>query len=139
MQYATRTNIDEVYGVEFVADLLDEGVDADAAIADALKRASAEIDVHLSARYSLPLSAAPLALVTPCINMGIYHLAMRHSHLTDNMRDRYKDAVDLLKRIADGKAGLGTDEPSVSEEPGASDGGAFFSANGRLFSRDTLP
>lgn len=138
MQYATRADIDKIYGSEFVTDLLDEGVDVDIAFADALGRASAEIDVHLSARYSLPLASAPKALVMPCINIGIYHVALSHSHLTENMRERYKDAIDMLKRIADGKAGLGTDEPSVSDEPGASDGGAFFSANERKFSRKTL-
>lgn len=138
MTYASKADIETLYGAEFIADILDENVDADAAFADALDRASAEIDVHLSARYPLPLTTAPKALVTPCCNMAIYHLAMRHTYLTDTITQRYKDAVDLLKRIADGKAGLGVDEPSVSGDPDVSESGASFSANGRLFTRGTL-
>lgn len=139
MAYATRIDIEELYGADFIADILDENVDADAAIAGAMSRASAEIDTHLSIRYPVPISGKPNALITPCVDIGIYRLTNSHAHLTDSIRDRYKDAVDLLKRIADGKAGLGVDEPSVSTGPETSDNGASFSAKPRLFSRETLP
>ena len=140
MSYASKAQLEEVWGESFVADLLPEDVDPTAAIASALKSATDEIDVHLSARYTLPLDGLPAALVTPCANIAVYILANRHTALTATIEDRYKQTVELLERIADGKAGLGADEPRVSgADPDASTGGAAFSANERLFSRRTLP
>jgi len=139
LSYASRANIEEVWGASFLADLLPADVDGDTAVASALAQASAEIDTHLSARYSTPLPGQPAALITPAVNIAVYNLAIRHTALTTTIEDRYKHAVELLKRIADGKAALGADEPPVSGAPGASPGGAAFSANPRLFSRRTLP
>jgi phage gp36-like protein len=139
MAYATRTDIEEIWGDQFVTDLLPEDVDGDVAIARALERASGEIDTHLSARYKTPIEGKPSALVTPAVNIAVYGLAIRHTTLTDTIQERYKQAIALLQRIAEGKAGLGADEPSVSGDPDASAGGAAFSANGRVFSRRTLP
>jgi phage gp36-like protein len=140
MPYATKAQLEDVWGESFVADLLPEDVDADTAVARALDQASDEIDLHLSARYTLPLATPPAALVTPAANIAVYILANRHSALTQTIEDRYEQTVELLKRIAEGKAGLGADEPHVvSDDPDASAGGASFSANERLFSRRTLP
>lgn len=139
MIYATQAQLEDVWGADFVSDLLPEDVDAATAIAGALARASAEIDTHLSARYELPLASAPDAMVTPCANIAVYMLAIRHTALTTTIEDRYKQTVDLLERIADGKAGLGSHEPRVSTDPDTSAGGAFFSADARLFSRSRLP
>lgn len=139
MAYATRADIEEIWGEQFVLDLLPEDVDGDVAIARALERASGEIDTHLSARYATPLPGHPAALVTPAVTIAVYGLAIRHTTLTDTIVERYKQATALLQRIADGKAGLGADEPSVSGDPDVSAGGAAFSANSRVFSRRTLP
>lgn len=139
MIYATQEQLEDVWGADFVSDLLPEDVDAQTAIAGALARASAEIDTHLSARYELPLNSLPGALITPCANIAVYMLAIRHTALTSTIEDRYKQTTELLQRIADGKAGLGADEPQVTTDPDASTGGAFFSAADRLFSRRTLP
>lgn len=139
MAYATRAKIEELWGADFVRDLLPADVDADAAFASAIEQASAEIDSHLSARYKTPISGQPLALQTPCVNIAVYNIAVRHTALTTTIEDRYKHAVRLLERIAEGKAGLGADEPSVSTDPDVSTSGAAFSANERLFSRRTLP
>jgi len=140
MAYATRGEIEEVWGAAFVGDLLPEDVDGDTAIARAIERASAEIDTHLSARYDTPINGHPEALITPAVAIAVYNLAVRHSTLTETVEERYKQAIDLLKRIADGKAGLGADEPHVETgDPNASAAGASFSANGRAFSRKTLP
>lgn len=139
MIYATRQQLEEVWGPDFVSDLLPEDVDVQAAVDGALERASAEIDSHLSARYPLPLASAPAALVTPCASIAVYMLAIRHTALTTTIEERYKQAIELMKRIADGKAGLGEAEPRVSADTDASTGGAFFSSGPRLFSRERLP
>lgn len=139
MIYATLEQMETDWGADFLGDLLPEDVVYAEAFAEALAKASAEIDLHLSARYALPLPAAPVGLATPCVNMAVYHTAVRHTALTTTIEDRYKAAVELLKRIADGKAGLGAEEPRVSTDPEASSGGAAFYSGPRLFTRGTLP
>lgn len=139
MVYATRGDIEDLWGREFTNDLLPEDVDADHAIGQALAQAAGEIDTHLSARYQTPIEGSPQALVTPCVNIAVYNLAIRHTALTTTIEERYKQAVKLLERIADGRAGLGPAEPRVTGEPEAAAGGAAFSANPRRFSRDSLP
>lgn len=139
MIYATLEQMEQDWGADFLHDLLPEDVVYAGAFAAALSKASAEIDIHLSARYSLPLQVLPTGLATPCVNMAVYHVAVRHSALTRTIEDRYKQAVELLQRIADGKAGLGAEEPRVTTDPDASAGGAFFSASARHFSRERLP
>lgn len=139
MAYANRAEIEQIWGEQFVIDLLPLDVDADEAIGNALTQASAEIDVHLSARYETPLAGHPAALVMPAVNIAVYNLAIRHTSLTTTIEDRYKQSIKMLERIADGKAGLGADEPSVSTDPTTSSGGAAFSANERVFSRKKLP
>lgn len=139
MIYATLEQMEEDWGAGFLGDLLPEDVAYADAFQTALSKASAEIDLHLSARYTLPLQTAPAGLVTPCIAIATYRVAVRHTALTTTIEDRYKQAVELLERIADGKAGLGAEEPRVTSDPDASSGGAFFTANGRLFSRGSLP
>ena len=59
MAYASKADIETLWGADFLSDLLPEDVDVDAAIATALRFASAEIDAHLSARYELPLADLP--------------------------------------------------------------------------------
>lgn len=139
MAYATREQLEDIWGADFVSDLLPADVDVDVALGRALAQASAEIDTHLSARYELPLATLPAAMVAPCANIAVYMLAIRHSALTSTIEDRYKQTTELLQRIADGKAGLGADEPQVTTDPDASSGGAYFSASERLFSRRLLP
>ncbi|MCO5082649.1 MAG: DUF1320 domain-containing protein [Rhizobiaceae bacterium] len=139
MAYATRQNIEDIWGEQFSLDLLRPDTDADIAFARALDQASGEIDTHLSARYRTPIDGQPAALVTPCVNIAVYTLAISHASLTPTIEERYKQTIALLQRIADGKAGLGADEPSVSTDGDASAGGAYFTANDRKFSRRTLP
>ncbi|WP_208436335.1 phage protein Gp36 family protein, partial [Bartonella phoceensis] len=70
-----------------------------------------------------------------CVNIAVYNLAIRHTALTTTIEDRYKQAVDLLKRIAEGKAGVGVDEPKIMSEDGPICDGAFFTAKPRVMGR----
>ncbi|WP_455466223.1 gp436 family protein [Bartonella sp. B39] len=140
MAYASKTLIEELWGNDFLKDLCesDENSDPvilDQAIARALEQASGEIDAHLSHRYCVPISGQPTALGMICVNIAVYNLAIRHTALTKTIEDRYKQAIDLLKRIAEGKAGLGMDEPKIMSEDGPVRDGAFFHAKPRLMGR----
>ncbi|WP_208436003.1 gp436 family protein [Bartonella phoceensis] len=140
MAYANKILIEELWGQDFLDDLCgmaensDRGV-LDQAIARALEQASGEIDVHLSHRYPVPIAGQPMALGMICVNIAVYNLAIRHTALTTTIEDRYKQAVDLLKRIAEGKAGLGVDEPKIMSEDGPICDGAFFTAKPRVMGR----
>lgn len=138
MTYASRDDIVEIWGAEFFTDILPEDANELAAVAGALRLASDEVDLHLSARFTLPLANQPAVLIGPTVDIAVYKLANRHSALTKTIEDRYENACDLMKRIADGKAGLGADEPSVSNEPNTSKSGAAFSAEPRIFTRGLL-
>ncbi|ADZ72405.1 gp436 family protein [Polymorphum gilvum] len=135
MAYAGKTDIETIWGADFLADLLPEDVDPADAVATALAFASAEIDAHLSARYELPLADLPQILIAPAVNIAVYLLANRHASLTTTIEERYRQAVDLLKRIAEGKAGLGRSEPAIVIDGAASESGAAFFSEARLFGR----
>lgn len=139
MAYASRADIEELYGLEYIVDLLpndvEDDLDREAALEAALESASAEIDGYLSVRYTLPLGGAPVVLRRPAIDIAAYVLANRQSRLTNTIETRYEQSVGMLKRIADGKAGLGRDEPSINVEGTSSQSGSFFSANPRRHRR----
>lgn len=139
MIYASKQDIERLYGLEYLADLLpsdlEDEVDIDAAINDALESASSEVDAYLSVRYTLPLPAAPKALRRPTIDVAAYVLANRQSRLSETIETRYDQTINFLERLSVGKAGLGADEPKVESGSGTSQSGSEFSANKRKFKR----
>lgn len=135
--YATKAEIIKLYGQDHLDDLLPDDLDdVDETINEALISASAEIDGHLSARYALPLKSIPVVLRRPTVDIASYIMAVRATRMTEIIKDRYENAIDLAKRMATGKAGLGTDEPSIDTGDGSSQSGSYFSADGRKFGRD---
>lgn len=114
MSYATQQDIIDRYGsdaLHIAADRDNDGVlDVDA-ITRALDDATAEINVYVGARYDLPLSTVPPVLVMLCVDIALYKLATGTAG-TDERRQRYEDAVALLRRIASGELPLGVDAGS---------------------------
>lgn len=108
MPYATQSDIVELYGEHalVVADRDGDGEPDVAAIARALSAASDEIDSHIGVRYGLPLAAVPGMLRQLAVDIACYRLAQTADVLTEELRQRYEDAVALLRRIAEGKATL---------------------------------
>lgn len=134
MPYATQQQIEDRYGQEallLVADRDGDGV-ADTAVVDqALIDATAEIDTYLAARYDLPLPSTPEVLVRLCVDIVIYRLAADADVATEEKRQRYEDAVALLRRMASGEVSLGLPEP-----PESSNGTVSINAQPRRFGRD---
>lgn len=106
----------------------DDSLDSEA-IALALQDATDEINVHIGSRYSLPLPEVPALLKKLCVDMAFYHLSAANGY-TDEKRKRYEDAISLLKRIGDGRASLGLEQPAPT-----STGGAEFITSPRRFGR----
>lgn len=140
MTYATQTDAVDRYGEAFVLQVADRDGDGSLAdpelvqaVTDALVDATAEIDTHIGARYDLPLPSTPTVLVRICVDIAIYRLANEAGVLSEEIRQRYEDAIMLLKRIAEGKASLGLEVPAPSGRAPA-----LLSSAPRVMSRRTL-
>ena len=107
MSYATQSDMTERYGAVELAQLTDRDaglVINVAVLARALADADAEIDGYLATRYQLPLASTPVVLVRLAADIARYRLF--DNRVTDLVRNRYQDAVSLLKRISSGDVQL---------------------------------
>jgi phage gp36-like protein len=110
MGYATKTDVDDLYGTDLlvrVADYNRDGV-PDQDVIDRGLQASDEIcNAYLSSQYSLPVSPVPGVVKNCAIDIAVYKMALGRGARTDEMRVRYEDALSMLDKIATGKIGLG--------------------------------
>lgn len=90
-------------------------------VASALDDASAEADVLLNARYSMPLPSVPPMLRNAVCDIAAY-LLCNETTVSDWMKERRANAVKLLERIGARKADLGLPE---AQKPSASGGDGF--------------
>ncbi len=138
--YATQADLDQRFGTAELVKLTDRAtpgtgqIDA-TVIARALADAEAEVNGYLQGRYTLPLATVPAVLVRVTCDIARYYLY--DDWATDQVRDRYKDSVALLKGIADGKVSLGLDQAAAQIKDSS---GSKVSENcpERIFSRDKL-
>ena len=101
----------------------------------ALTSAATEIDGYLSARYALPLPDSQVGLLnTLNRDMAIHHLYLRKIGSPDHVKDQYERAVKLLSKIAEGKMGLGPEDP----EPPAEADIPEFESSPAVFGRDNM-
>ena len=108
MSYAAQADLVDRFGAAELAQLTDPtaGTTINATtVARALSDADAEIDVRLATRYALPLAATPVVLVRVAADLARYFLW--DARATEQVRNRYKDAIKLLDQIAGGAVKLG--------------------------------
>lgn len=104
MTYATQADLTDRFGATELAQLSDResGQVIDIAVLGlALADADAEIDSYLATRYALPLPSTPAVLVRLACDIARYRLY--DDRTTEAVRNRYTDAVALLKRLASGE------------------------------------
>jgi phage gp36-like protein len=110
MAYATKEDIDDLYGSDLlvrVADYDRDGTPDDDVVAKGLQSADEICNAYLSANYSVPVAPTP-GIVNACaIDIAVYKMALGRSGRTDEMRLRYEDALAILEKISTGKIGLG--------------------------------
>ena len=102
----------------------------------ALVDASEEIDAYVGARHELPLEPVPTLVVRLCVEMAVYRRSEGAGLRTKERRQRYDDAVRLLRDIQSGRASLGVrdpDPPAAAESPAVE-----FSGPGRVMTRESL-
>ena len=139
MSYATKIAMIARFSEAEVIALTDRGdlgVIDDAVLAGALEEADAEIDPYLAPRYKLPLANVPRILTGFACDIARYRLCGTGGVTeTEEIRNRYKDAVKFLESVANGKIGLGLDAAN-NVAPSANT--VQFSAPGaRVFDRGT--
>lgn len=110
MGYATKEDIDELYGTDLLVKIADYDRDGtpDPAVVDKGLLAADEIcDAYLSAQYTIPVVPTPGVVKNCAIDIAVYKIALGRGSRTDEMRLRYEDALALLEKISTGKVGLG--------------------------------
>ncbi len=136
MAYAARQDFIDRFGIVELQQLVDrdrDDVEDAGVLSQALADASAEIDSYLQARYALPLPAVPAALVRVACDITRYRLY--DNRATEEVRQRYTDAVRYLRDIANGLVQLGLATPVPSS---TNDSLPLYDAADRVFSRSRL-
>lgn len=132
-QYCTQQDIEDRYGSDallLIADRDNDGTVDAQAVSDAIDDASAEIDVYVGEAHDLPLPTVPSALVRVCVDITVYRLSATADIGTEEKRQRYEDAIALLKQIAKGEISLGLTDP-----PTPTNGAVNISGPDRQFTR----
>lgn len=110
MTYAAQVDMVGRFGNDEVIAITDRaltGAIDPSILGNALDMASAEMDSYLSGRYQLPLTTVPRFLVGLCCDIARHHLCVGGTRGSEEIRDRYKDAVRFLELAAAGKLTLG--------------------------------
>jgi phage gp36-like protein len=139
MAYSTQADIENRLDESVMIQLTDDentGFVVAARVTEAIADADAEIDSHIGVKYALPLASTPAILKKFSAEIAVYNLYRRRHSVPDDWQRAYDSAIAHLKRVAEGKASLGADDPSGSP---ASDSPQMASDNPeRIFSRDKL-
>ena len=139
MPYIDRTGLEQRFGADEIAQLLDDdrsGTEQPGeaeALARACEDASTLIDGYLASRYSLPLAEVPALVVGWAADIARHRLWDERA--PEEVRRRYEDALAQLRDLAAGRLALPPGAGGLPQPPkGALDG---FSAP-RVFTMDSL-
>lgn len=112
--YASKEDIDDLYGADLLIKIADQDRDgvADPAIVQrGLDSAQGLIDGALEGKYTLPLTGTSSLLRELAIDIAVYKICLQRSIRTNEMRQRYDDAMCILDKIAAGKQGIAITGP----------------------------
>ncbi len=137
MAYATRTDIEAIYGARHLETLVPADVDMDVAVANAIESAQAMIDPYLRKRYVLPIVVATPPILKQCaIDIACWQLAPAADRMSEEIEKRAKLRLAFLLDVSKGNAEIVELTPVAGSDGGGvvSGGGAFFSAEPRRWS-----
>lgn len=83
-----------------------------------LERATATIDSYLAGRYPVPWTDTPGILTGKCCDIARYELTGAQTQNTEEIRQRYEDAIRYLGDVADGRITLGVSRMAQSLRAG---------------------
>jgi len=135
MSYASQSDMVERFGEAEVAQRTNrvDGLTIDQVVLDrALADADAEINSYLARRYTVPLPTTPPVINRLACDITRYRLF--DDGVPDTVRQRYEDAVSLLKKFSAGDVQL----VGQTEAPTAADALAYHSFSPRQVTDDTM-
>ncbi len=140
MPYSTSTDlgISERQLLDLADTNSDGQVESDV-IDRAIERADRRIDTYLRGRYVLPFDPAPKEIIEISASLAVYFLSERNDITpSEGLRQRYDDAMKLLKDLQAGRATL--DETGQDEGLGRQPGRIVTNktADDRVFSKDLM-
>lgn len=136
--YASAQDLQDRYPERDLAQLTDPNgaVVNTAKLSRALADASDEIDGYLQGRYTLPLSQVPKVLKVLACDIAMYRLqVLRPADDIEDARNRYKDAIAYLGKVAKGDVQLGL---SAEDAPAPQSSGPEMITSARTFSRAAM-
>lgn len=113
MTYCTQQNMIDRFGVEELIELTDReqlGEIGQAVLDAAIADATADIDMYLAVRYTLPLTTVPAVLTRLACDIARFYLY--GNNVPEHIGDRNKAALDLLQSIARGDIDLAVGQDS---------------------------
>ncbi|MBB3461982.1 gp436 family protein [Rhizobium sp. BK377] len=148
--FATIADLESRFPNDLALVAADEqtGVRDDVRIGLGLDDATTEIRAILAARYSAAdlaaLDESSLAVVKVyCIDIAFYRIALAFSRSTENIKERYDQAIKRLEAIASGKGALTTTNTGAGSSPADTAGDVgqnevIVEAPERVFTRERL-
>jgi len=130
--YASRQDIEAIYGARHLETLVPADVDIDVAVSRAITAAAAMIDPYLRKRYRLPLPVIPAIIQQCAIDLACWQLAPAADRMSEEIEKRAKIRIAFLTALADGKvdiAELEAAQISIGGGPNSAEtdsGAAFF-------------
>jgi phage gp36-like protein len=138
MAYAAQSDLLQVMTLVELTQLTDDAKTGNvnaAVVTDALEKASGKVDAYSRNRYVTPLQVSD-TIVEITRDIAVYSLfGRRPGKMREEVRQRYEDAIGLLKDISTGKASF--DQPVGNTPQSTSAGGVKPTHNGlRMTERD---
>ena len=109
--YATEADLVARFGDEIEG--LKTMLPSQSSVTDAIQDATEEINGHIGGRYPLPLPNVPSNLKRMACDIARYRLYFQQP--TEEVRQRYEDAIAFLRRVADNKASLLIKDAATNE------------------------
>lgn len=139
MPYCTKVDLLKQINEQTLIELTDDAVPPenvqDEVVERAITDADGTIDSYCKGHYAVPLATAPAKIQAISVDIAIYNIYSRRGDSAPDIRkDRFKDAIRFLERVADGKIILDAAPPTQAGTVSS----ASFSAEPRLFSRTKM-
>ena len=106
--YITKQGMIDRYGEDEIKRITDRnrtGDIDDQVLNQALLDAQSEVDAYISSRYATPLTTITEAISRTTADIARYRLY--DERCPENIRQRYKEAVEFLQAVSAGRATLG--------------------------------
>lgn len=136
MAYAEPQDMIDRYGEASLVRIADRDGDREidtGLLESKIETASSAIDSYLGTRYAVPIASPPPLLVNICCDIAHYQLF--DTNVLELVKERYQDALKLLRDIANGKATLGITENTLVS---SGDAVVLKTDDDRIFTMDKM-